>query len=32
MRMSEHVVSEICEDLPIAVTYCTESACDQEKQ
>ena len=25
--MSEHVVSEIYEDLPIAVTYCNESEC-----
>jgi hypothetical protein len=25
--MSEHVVSEIYEDLPIAVTYCDESEC-----
>ena len=25
--MAEHVVSEIYEDLPIAVTYCNESEC-----
>jgi hypothetical protein len=25
--MSEHIVSEIYEDLPIAVTYCNESEC-----